>query len=117
MASSALSMLPSSLNVHVDVLITGRYPGDDKPKPIAFPDPSVGTIRGPRFALLPLPRSIEPKLASGMVAARRAKDLVDVQDLIGSADLPLSLVDELNPWVRDKFVELWHAAHAPDPYA
>ncbi|MBM4343706.1 MAG: hypothetical protein FJ100_10055 [Deltaproteobacteria bacterium] len=106
--------------VSVDVLSTGRFPGDDKPKPIAFPDPALHAIRGAPFALLPLPMWIELKLASGLVAAHRAKDLVDVQELIHSAALPRDLADELHPWVRDKYMELWdtlQAGLASDPFA
>ena len=102
--------------VNICVLSTGRFPGDDKPKPIAFPDPSVVALRGERFALLPMPRFIELKLASGMVAPHRAKDLVDIQELIKSAGLALAVADELDPWVREKFVELWHLAQVPDPF-
>ncbi len=102
--------------VNIDVLLTGRFPGDDKPKPIAFPDPSTTAMRGERFALLPMPRYIELKLASGMVAAHRGKDLVDVQELIRSAGLPKNTVDLLHPWVRAKFLELWELAQVQDPF-
>jgi hypothetical protein len=102
--------------VNIDVLSTGRFPGDDKPKPIAFPDPATMALRGRRFALLPMPRYIELKLASGMVAPHRAKDLVDVQDLIKSAGLPADVVDLLHPWVREKFLELWQLAQITDPF-
>src|SRR3990172_4642711 len=81
-------LLDTDFNVHVDVLSAGRFPGDDKPKPIAFPDPATTAIRGAPFALLPVERWIELKLASGMVAPHRLKDLVDVQELIRSARLP-----------------------------
>ena len=73
-------------------------------------------LRGERFALLPMPRYIELKLASGMVAPHRGRDLVDVQELIKSASLPLSVADELHPWVRDKFLDLWRLAQAVDPF-
>jgi hypothetical protein len=102
--------------VNIDVLSTGRFPGDDKPKPIAFPDPATVAMRGERFALLPMARFIELKLASGMVAAHRAKDLVDIQELIKSASLPASLADELHPWVREKFLELWQLGQIADPF-
>jgi hypothetical protein len=102
--------------VNVDVLSTGRFPGDDKPKSIAFPDPATAAVRGERFALLPMPRYIELKLASGMVAPHRAKDLVDVQELIKSAPLPLSVAEELHPWVREKYRELWRLAQVVDPF-
>jgi hypothetical protein len=72
--------LPDTLHgVNIEVPSTGRFPGDDKPKPIAFPDPATVALRGDRFSLLPMARFIELKLASGTVAAHRAKDLVDVQ--------------------------------------
>lgn len=109
-------LLDTELEVDIDVLSTGRYPGDDKPKPIAFPDPATTAVRGARFALLPMPRYVELKLASGMVAAHRAKDLVDVQELIRSAGLPQNVADQLHPWVREKFIELWHLAQVPDPF-
>ena len=109
-------LLDSVHGVNIDVLSTGRFPGDDKPKPIAFPDPATVALRGKQFALLPMPRYIELKLASGMVAPHRAKDLVDVQELIQSAALPSSLADELHPWVRDKFLEIWRLAQATDPF-
>ncbi len=112
-------LIDTELGVHIDVLSTGRFPGDDKPKPIAFPDPATTAIRGAPFALLPIERWIELKLASGMVAPHRLKDLADVQELIRAARLPATLADSLDPWVRDKFLELWNAVaqgDANDPY-
>jgi hypothetical protein len=109
-------LIDTKHGVNVDVLSTGRFPGDDKPKPIAFPDPAKEALRGERFALLPMPRFIVLKLASGMVAPHRGKDLVDVQELIKSAGLDASVADRLHPWVRDKFLELWRLAQTPDPF-
>lgn len=107
-------LIDTEFNVPVDVLSTGRFPGDDKPKPIAFPDPRTMALRGERFALLPMPCWIELKLASGMVAPHRGKDLVDVQELCRSAKLPRETANELHPWVRDKFLELWELAQIDD---
>lgn len=109
-------LLDAELNVPIDVLSTGRFPGDDKPKPIAFPDPSKVALRGAKFALLPMERFIELKLASGMVAPHRAKDLVDIQELIRSAGLARSVAEDLDPWVRAKFLELWDLAQVNDPF-
>jgi hypothetical protein len=64
-------LLDTEFQVHVDVFRSGRFPGDDRPKLIAFPDPSRVAIRGAPFALLPVERWIDLKLASGMVAAHR----------------------------------------------
>ena len=109
-------LLDSIHGVNIGVLRTGRFPGDDKPKPIAFPAPATVALRGERFALLPMTCYIELKLASGMVAPHRAKDLVDVQELIKSAGLSSRVADELHPSVRDKFLEIWRLAQAVDPF-
>lgn len=109
-------LLDTEHSVNVDVLSTGRFPGDDKPKPIAFPDPTTTAVRGRRFALLPMPLFIELKLASGMVAPHRAKDLVDVQELIKSAHLTRDVAADLHPWVRDRFLLLWDLAQVPDVF-
>jgi hypothetical protein len=102
-------LLDTEFSVHVDVLSTGRFPGDDKPKPIAFPDPATAAVRGKPFAMLPVERWIELKLASGMVAAHRLKDLADVQELIKSINLPRDFAERLDPWVRPTFVRLRQA--------
>lgn len=95
-------------NVPIDVLISGGYPGDGRPKPIAFPDPQVAIV-GAGIRLLPLAVLVELKLASGMTSLDRLKDLADVQELIRNARLPLELARELDPMVRGKYEEIWHA--------
>lgn len=93
--------------VKIEFLVTGDFPGDGKPKPVAFPDPQDVTtvIEGIRF--LALPKLIELKLASGMTNPLRGQDIVDVQRLIQILTLPKSMEDSLNPFVRDKYSELW----------
>ena len=54
---------------------------------------------------------MELKLASGMTAPHRLKDLADVLELIRARQLPASFGDSLDPFVREKFAEL-HAAAA-----
>lgn len=94
--------------VKIDVLITGDFPGDGKPKPVRFPDPSVA-IQGEGFRVLSLRDLVELKLASGLTNPDRLKDLADVQELIRHADVPAALAEELDPMVRAKFVEIWNA--------
>jgi hypothetical protein len=101
--------------VDIDMVVTGGFPGDGKPKPIAFPDPAVVAERGARVALLPLPTLVELKLASGMTAPHRIKDLADVVELIRAVTLPATLAAELHPYVREKYLELWQAAQGADP--
>lgn len=95
--------------VDIDIVLAGSYPGDGKPKPVVFPDPATAAERGTRVALLPLAALIELKLASGMTAPHRLKDLADVQELIRIQRLPRTFVDGLNAFVRDKYLELWQA--------
>jgi hypothetical protein len=100
--------------VPIDVVLTGEYPGDGRPKPVRFPDPEGVAVRGDRAALLPLPRLIELKLASGLSAPHRLRDLADVLELIRAAGLTIDLADELDASVRDKYRELWQAAQTKD---
>jgi hypothetical protein len=100
--------------VPIDVVLAGEYPGDGLPKPVAFPDPASAAVRRDRIALLPLPRLIELKLASGMTAPHRLKDLADVIEVIRILRLPAELAGELDPYVREKYRELWGAAQAEE---
>ncbi len=54
-------------------------------------------VRGERFALLPLPTLLELKLASGMTAPHRLRDLADVIELIRVNALGEELVESLHP--------------------
>ena len=114
-AGTSTKLRDVTTGVRVEFLIAGQYPGDGKPKPVAFPPPAdVGVdIDGVRY--LKLPKLIELKLASGMSAAHRLKDLADVQELIRVLRLPRALADELDPSVRSKFLELYDAVAAAPP--
>ncbi|HEX7837938.1 MAG TPA: hypothetical protein VF469_10775 [Kofleriaceae bacterium] len=71
-------------------------------------------IRSEHGAFLPLEILIELKLASGLSAPHRLKDLADVLELVRSANLPESLAARLDPSVRAKYTELWSAAQTRD---
>ncbi len=100
--------------VDIDIVMAGEYAGDGKPKPVAFPDPAAVAVRGRRVALLPLANLIELKLASGLSAPHRLRDLADVLELIRALSLPRATADSLDPSVRQKFEELWQAAQAEE---
>ncbi len=89
--------------VRVEFIVAGQFPGDGKPKPVAFPDPTAAHVDREGFHVLPLKELIELKLASGMTASARIRDLADVQDLIRLLKLPADFADQLNPYVRDQF--------------
>jgi len=92
--------------IGIDVIFEGEYPGDGKPKPVRFPNPSEAMVAG-SMRLLPLQRFIELKLASGLSAVHRAKDLGDVASLIDTLGLPRTVAEGLDPSVRPKFLEIW----------
>ena len=101
--------------VDIDIVLAGAFPGDGRPKPVAFPDPTTAARRGAHVALLPLPTLLELKLASGMSAPHRLKDLADVQEVIRILQLPKAFADDLDPSVRDKFLELWRSVRDAPP--
>ena len=68
--------------VRVEFLVSGDFPGDGRPKPVAFPDPSECSIEVGGIRYLRLTTLVELKLASGMTNAGRLKDLADAQELI-----------------------------------
>lgn len=134
-AGARRALRDAARGVDVDVLVSGDFPGDGLPKPVAFP--RVAPTRGggvgaaapppppPRppgvlppeleedpedaggVAVLPLVPLIEMKLASGASAPHRRKDLADVQALITANALPRAFADELHAYVKADFVRLW----------
>lgn len=102
-------------NVAIDVLVAGEFPGDGQPKPVRFPDPAAVATEGTRVRLVKLPVLVELKLASGMTAPHRLRDLADVIELTRVAGLTEAFANELSPYVRDKYLELWRAAQVRDP--
>ena len=100
----------TEFGVRIEFLVTGDFPGDGKPKPIEFPDPAESSVEIDGIRILKLAKLIELKLASGMSAVHRMRDLSDVIDLIKSLTLPHNLALQLDSSVQDKYIELWTAA-------
>src|SRR5262249_2299644 len=96
-------------NVRVEIITTGEYPGDGKPKPVVFPDPGESSEEIAGIRTISLPKLIELKLASGMTAPDRLKDLADVQELIKAKGLGEDFAETLDEWVQEKFRELHQA--------
>ncbi|MEX0675496.1 MAG: hypothetical protein WD063_00375 [Pirellulales bacterium] len=93
--------------VKIEFVTSGDYPGDGKEKPVAFPEPSTVAQRVESLSYVNLASLVELKLASGMTGAGRLKDLSDVVELIKLLNLPIDFAERLNPYVRDKYKELW----------
>jgi hypothetical protein len=103
--------------VRIEIVTTGEYPGDGLPKPVAFPDPAMPgvTVEMEDVHVVALEKLIELKLASGMSAPHRLRDLADVQDLIVRLGLPLELADRLDSSVQAAYRDLWEKAHTDRP--
>lgn len=92
--------------VPVEVILAGEYPGDGRPKPVSFPDPASASIELDGVRVVTLERLVELKLASGMTAPDRLKDLADVQELIKARGLGREFAEALNPYVRGEYARL-----------
>jgi len=101
-------------NVPVEIITTGEYPGDGKPKAIQFGDPAESYVVIDGVRTLTLQKLVELKLASGMTGSGRLKDLADVQELIRVLDLRRDFAETLHEYVQPKFIELWEDIHADD---
>lgn len=99
----------TATNVEIDLIISGEYPGDGKPKPVAFPNPNQVYVEMDGIRVLTLEKLIELKLASGMTAPHRLRDLADVQELIKLKQLDSEFGRQLDPYVQPKYLELWNA--------
>ncbi len=93
-------------NIPVEVITTGEFPGDGLPKPVQFPEPNEFAVVIDGVNTISLEKLIELKLASGMTATDRLKDLADVQELIKIKHLDASFAGRLNEYVRGKYLEL-----------
>ena len=101
--------------VRIDFFVTGTYPGDGKPNPVAFPDPATVGVDRDGVTYLTLPTLIELKLASGMTGGvRRMRDLADAIELIKILKLPADFAEQLNPFVRDRYAEYWPELQGPE---
>ncbi len=87
-------------NVHIDLLVTGLFPGRGGPRPFAFPDPTEASEEINHIRVVTLAQLIQLKLAAG-----RYYDFGDVVFLIGVHKLDESFADRLHPSVRSDYIE------------
>jgi hypothetical protein len=107
----------TTTSVKIEFLVTGGYPGDGKPKPVSFPDPVTCSRVIDGISYINLETLIELKLASGMSSLTRLKDLGDVIALIQIRKLGEDFAAKLNPYVREKYLELCRAVmNDPNPH-
>ena len=97
--------------VTVDILVTGLFPGEGKPGPIAFPEPEQVSELADDKRVVNLKTLIELKLA-----ARRHRDFADVVELIRYNDLDESFGRRLHPSVRRDYIECLEEKRREDSY-
>ena len=102
-------------NIPVDIITSGEFPGDGLPKPVQFPEPNDFSVVIDGVKTISLEKLIELKLASGMTATDRLKDLADVQELIKIKRLDASFAARLDEFVRAKYLELFEGVMSGTP--
>jgi hypothetical protein len=100
--------------VKIEFVLTGDYPGSGEVQPVSFPDPrETESIEYDGVKFIGIVGLVELKLASGMTGGvDRAKDLLDVQELIKILSLQRDFADKLHEYVGAKYRELWDGLHA-----
>jgi len=104
----------AATGVRIEVITTGEYPGDGKPKAVRFPDPAEASVDLDGVRIISLERLVDLKLASGMTAPHRLRDLSDVIDLIRALRLPSEFADKLDASVREMYRQLWEKGQTVD---
>lgn len=89
--------------VKIEFLITGAFPGDGKPKEVAFPNPADVAVVFDDVSYVNLPTFITLKLTSGLTGEGRGKDINDVFELIKAVNLDDSLTPQLSPFVQAEY--------------
>ena len=105
--SGSRNLRDAEFGVRIEFLVAGDFPGDGKPKPVSFPDPLQSSVEKDDVRWLSLKPLIELKIASGMTSPGRLRDLADVQELIRILDLSADFGAQLQPFVQEKYGELW----------
>lgn len=98
--------------IKIEVITSGEYPGDGLLKPVAFPAPVQHEFRSGDVDYVTLEKLVELKLASGMTAPHRMRDLADVQDLIIALNLPFDFTQKLDLSVHAEYERIWQAAQS-----
>jgi len=107
---AAKSFRDTETNVKIEIITAGEFLGDGLPKPVEFPDPEGQTVEEDNVRVITLEKLIELKLASGLSATHRMRDLADVQDLIVALSPPLNFMNKLDKSVRPEYRRIWEAA-------
>jgi hypothetical protein len=92
--------------VRINLRLTGEFPGDGQPKPVAYPEPDGAvTMEGMRF--LSRSQLIELYLAASSAVWLKWWGLANVQEMIKHLHLAEDFALQLHPSVRDNYHQLW----------
>jgi hypothetical protein len=97
--------------VHIDIQVTGYFPGSGKPGPITYPNPADVSTTIKRIRVVDLATLIQLKLA-----ARRYTDFADVVNLIRFNGLDESFAEKLHASIRGDFIECLEEKRREDMY-
>ncbi len=95
----------------IDVLVTGLYPGNGRPGPIAFPDPTMVREEIKSIQYINLATLIQLKLA-----ARRHRDFGDVVELIRYNSLDETFAKLLHATLHRDYIECLEEKRREDEY-
>jgi hypothetical protein len=107
--AGSTNLRDAETGVKIDFLVSGQYPGDGRPGPVAFPDPDAAFVEIEGVRVLGVEPIVQLKLASGK-ESHRAGDLNDVQRLIQVLNLPREFADRLDPSLQDAYLAKWNDA-------
>lgn len=111
---AAKTFRDTETGVRIEVITSGEYPGDGLPKAVAFPDPATTAVARGDYRVISLEKLVELKLASGMSAPHRRRDLADVQDLIRVLRLEADFGARLDSSVQNLYHQLWQEVQTID---
>lgn len=97
--------------ISFDILITGGFPGNGLPGPIAYPDPNSVGVMMDDLKVVDLPNLIQLKLAAG-----RYQDFADVVNLIRENHLDESFQQKLVDSIHADFIECLEEMRREDRY-
>lgn len=98
--------------ITIDFLVTGLFPGNGEPGPIAYPDPDEASKTIDKIQVVDLVTLVQLKLA-----ARRWRDFADVVELIRYNRLDEPFSARLHSSVRGDFIECLEEKRREDDYA
>jgi hypothetical protein len=114
--SASKNLRDAETGVKIEFLITGEYPGDGKPKEVAFPHPDQVAQEIDGIKYLNLTSLITLKLASGMTGSGRLKDLADVEQLILLLGLKEDFADRLPSYVQPTYRSLYRPLESAERF-